>query len=116
MKKVLVTASRGSGFFGSILKNRLLTEGFRVVNLDLVADPDQHAQLKSVRGDIRDASLVNTLFDEEKFDAVMHCAAKLAHEKIGRQRTLDLATSTAPARWPKPRAAPASRLSGLYLD
>ncbi len=80
MKKVLVTG--GSGFFGSILKNRSLAEGFRVVNLDLVADPDQHAQLKSVRGDIRDASLVNTLFDEEKFDAVMHCAAMLAHEKI----------------------------------
>jgi len=80
VKNVLVTG--GSGFFGSILKNRLLSEGFRVVNLDLVADPDQHPQLKSVRGDIRDASLVDALFAEEKFDAVMHCAAMLAHEKI----------------------------------
>ncbi|HEX9201963.1 MAG TPA: NAD-dependent epimerase/dehydratase family protein [Acidobacteriaceae bacterium] len=79
-RKVLVTG--GSGFFGGILKNRLLAEGFSVVNLDLVADTDQHPQLKSIRGDIRDAALVDNLFAEEKFDSVMHCAAMLAHEKI----------------------------------
>jgi nucleoside-diphosphate-sugar epimerase len=80
MKKVLVTG--GSGFFGGILKNRLLDEGFSVVNLDLVADPDQHQRLKSILGDIRDAGLVDRLFDAERFDAVQHCAAMLAHEKI----------------------------------
>jgi nucleoside-diphosphate-sugar epimerase len=80
VKKVLVTG--GSGFFGGILKNRLLAEGFSVVNIDLVADPDRHQQLKSVRGDIRDAALVDQLFAEQHFDAVLHCAAMLAHEKI----------------------------------
>jgi UDP-glucose 4-epimerase len=80
VKKVLVTG--GSGFFGGILKNRLLAEGFSVVNIDLVADPDQHAQLKSIRGDIRDTALVDQLFAEQHFDAVLHCAAMLAHEKI----------------------------------
>jgi nucleoside-diphosphate-sugar epimerase len=80
MKKVLVTG--GSGFFGSILKNRLLGEGFSVVNLDLVADPDRHELLTSIRGDIRDCALVDALFASEHFDAVMHCAAMLAHEKI----------------------------------
>jgi UDP-glucose 4-epimerase len=80
MKKILVTG--GSGFFGSILKSRLLAEGYSVVNIDLVADPDQHQNLKSIRGDIRDTTLLDALFAEEKFDSVMHCAAMLAHEKI----------------------------------
>jgi UDP-glucose 4-epimerase len=80
MKKVLVTG--GSGFFGSILKNRLLSEGFSVVNLDLVADPDRHEHLTSIRGDIRDCALLESLFAAEHFDTVMHCAAMLAHEKI----------------------------------
>src|ERR1017187_6228627 len=80
MKKVLVTG--GSGFFGSILKTRLLGEGFSVVNLDLVADPDRHEHLTSIRGDIRDCALLESLFAAEHFDAVMHCAAMLAHEKI----------------------------------
>ena len=80
MKKVLVTG--GSGFFGGILKNRLLAEGFNVVNLDLVADPDSHHNLTSVQGDIRDAARVDRLFAEERFDSVIHCAAMLAHEKI----------------------------------
>src|ERR1017187_1010250 len=80
MKKVLVTG--GSGFFGSILKNRLLGEGFSVVNLDLVADPDRHEHLTSIRGDIRDCALLESLFAAEHFNTVMHCAAMLAHEKI----------------------------------
>jgi nucleoside-diphosphate-sugar epimerase len=80
LKKILVTG--GSGFFGSILKNRLLSEGWSVVNLDLVADPDHHEQLTSIRGDIRDPARVDQLFAAERFDAVMHCAAMLAHEKI----------------------------------
>jgi nucleoside-diphosphate-sugar epimerase len=80
VKKILVTG--GSGFFGSILKNRLLAEGFRVVNLDLVTDKDSHERLTSVRGDIRDRPLLHSLFTAERFDVVMHCAAMLAHEKI----------------------------------
>ena len=80
MKKVLVTG--GSGFFGGVLKRRLLAEGCAVVNLDLVADVDVHEELRSVRGDIRDVGLVDGLFSAEKFDGVMHCAAMLAHEKI----------------------------------
>ncbi len=80
MNSILVTG--GSGFFGGVLKRRLLAEGFRVVNLDLVTDSDRHDNLRSVAGDIRDTELVNLLCREEKFVAVMHCAAMLAHEKI----------------------------------
>jgi UDP-glucose 4-epimerase len=81
MNNVLITG--GSGFFGGILKNRLLSEGFRLVNIDLVADPDTHPQLTSIRGDIRDAALLDRLFATQRFDSVLHCAAMLAHEKIG---------------------------------
>jgi UDP-glucose 4-epimerase len=80
MMTVLVTG--GSGFFGGVLKRRLLGEGHRVVNLDLVADTDTHGNLRSVQGDIRDAALMEGLCREEGFAAVMHCAAMLAHEKI----------------------------------
>jgi UDP-glucose 4-epimerase len=80
MSEILVTG--GSGFFGGVLKRRLLDEGHTVVNIDLVADADQHPALESVRGDIRDRALLETLFTEHKFAAVMHCAAMLAHGKM----------------------------------
>lgn len=89
---ILVTG--GSGFFGGVLKRRLLREGFRVVNLDLVRDADQDTapdpSLRSLQGDIRDIALVDRLFSEQAaaghpITAVMHCAAQLAHEKINEQ-------------------------------
>ena len=80
MKKILVTGA--SGFFGGVLKRRLLDEGHTCVNIDLVPDTDQHTRLRSVRGDIRDLALLDSLFTEERFDAVMHCAAMLAHDTV----------------------------------
>lgn len=81
MPHILVTG--GSGFFGGILKNRLLREGYQVTNIDRIADPDmgkgQHPNLTCVKADIRDWVLVDELFAKGKFDAVMHCAAILAH-------------------------------------
>ena len=78
MKEVLVTGA--SGFFGGVLKRRLLAEGFAVTNIDLVRDEDSHADLTSIQGDIRDAELLARTFAEHKFDAVFHCAAMLAHD------------------------------------
>jgi nucleoside-diphosphate-sugar epimerase len=80
MKRILVTG--GSGFFGGILKRRLLAEGFAVVNIDLVADADTHPSLTGVQGDIRDKELLTEVFAGEPFAAVMHCAAMLAHDTI----------------------------------
>lgn len=77
MGRVLVTG--GSGFFGGILKRRLLRDGYAVVNIDLVPDEDRHPALTSVVGDLRDASLVERVFSQHCFGAVFHVAAQLAH-------------------------------------
>ena len=79
-RKILVTG--GSGFFGGILKRRLLDEGHAVHNIDLVADPDVHERLGSTQGDIRDAGLLSIIFQQGDYDAVFHCAAQLAHDTI----------------------------------
>ena len=80
MMKILITG--GSGFFGGILKRRLLAEGHTVHNIDLVADPDQHLNLTSTQGDIRNQTLLGRLYEENAFAAVFHCAAQLAHDTI----------------------------------
>ncbi len=80
LRRILVTG--GSGFFGGILKRRLLAEGFAVANIDLVADPDTHEQLTSTQGDLRDRATLARVFEGEPFAAVFHCAAMLAHDKI----------------------------------
>lgn len=80
MDEVLVTG--GSGFFGGILKRRLLAEGFFCSNIDLVADVDRHPHLTSIQGDIRDKDLLQGIFKKGRFSAVFHCAAMLAHGSI----------------------------------
>ena len=77
MAHYLVTG--GSGFFGSVLKRRLLREGHTVFNIDLEADQDSLAGLHSIRGDIRDIALLDSIFRTNEFSAVFHCAAQLAH-------------------------------------
>ncbi|MEI9979737.1 MAG: NAD(P)-dependent oxidoreductase [Edaphobacter sp.] len=80
MNHVLITG--GSGFFGGVLKRRLLAEGYACTNIDLVADPDTHQNLTSIQGDIRDTALLQQLFAEGSFTAVLHCAAQLAHDAV----------------------------------
>lgn len=82
MKTILITGA--SGFFGGILKQRLLEEGHRCVNIDLQPDDVEHERLTSIQGDIRDLDTMEKLFSEHKFDTVFHCAAILAHGKIDR--------------------------------
>jgi UDP-glucose 4-epimerase len=80
MKNILISGA--SGFFGGILKRRLLAEGYACTNIDLVADPDTHTHLTSIQGDIRDTALLERLFSTGDFAAVIHCAAMLAHDQI----------------------------------
>jgi len=74
-----------AGFFGGVLKRRLLDEGYTCINLDLLPDSDQHPGLYSIEGDLRDKPLLARTFSEHKFDAVFHCAAMLAHGKMDDQ-------------------------------
>lgn len=76
-KTVMITG--GAGFFGEVLKKRLLKEGFFCVSVDLVKDDCRHPNLVTVQGDIRDDSLLEGLFSRYRFDVVFHCAAILAH-------------------------------------
>jgi UDP-glucuronate 4-epimerase len=86
-KKVLVTG--GAGFIGSHLADRRLARGDRVVVLDdfndfydpevkraNVAPHLRHPSYRLVEGDIRDRGLVGRLFAEERFDVVLHLAAR----------------------------------------
>lgn len=69
----------GAGFFGDILKRRLLDSGADCVSIDLQPDETVHPRLTSVIGDIRDADQLRALFASGSYDAVFHCAAILAH-------------------------------------
>lgn len=75
----------GSGFFGGILKRKLLADGKSVLNIDMEEDEDSHPNLVSVRGDLRDPALVNTIFKKYEIEAVYHCAAQLAHGHVDEQ-------------------------------
>lgn len=80
MSQILITG--GSGFFGGVLKRRLLSEGYSCINLDLVPDPDSHPQLISIQGDLRDKKLLDRIFCEHQISSVLHCAALLAHGSV----------------------------------
>jgi len=82
MAKYLVTG--GAGFFGGILKNRLLADGAEVVSIDLVPDAARHPSLTSIHADIRDEESIRAIFAAHKFSAVFHIAAMLAHGKMSR--------------------------------
>ena len=74
---VLLTG--GGGFFGGLLRDRLLAKGRRVVSLDLVAQDSGSERLVAVRGDVRDGALVSRLLAGHDVETVFHCAAILAH-------------------------------------
>jgi nucleoside-diphosphate-sugar epimerase len=82
MAKFLVTG--GGGFFGGILKRRLLNDGAEVVSVDLVPDADRHPALTSFQSDIRDEKSMRNIFAAHRFDGVFHIAAMLAHGKMNR--------------------------------
>ena len=70
----------GAGFFGSILKQALLADGNFCVSIDIEPDDFTHENFIAIQGDIRDKKLLTKIFSENKFDAIFHCAALLAHE------------------------------------
>lgn len=77
-QRILITG--GAGFFGGILTQHLLNAGHECVSLDREVNPSRHPRLISIRGDICDEQLLNQIFSTHAFDAIMHCAALLAHD------------------------------------
>ncbi|HEX8710483.1 MAG TPA: NAD(P)-dependent oxidoreductase [Terracidiphilus sp.] len=77
METVLITGS--AGFFGGVLKRKMLAAGYRCVGIDLVADADRHENLVGIRGDLRDRKTVEQIFSNYPIRTVQHCAAMLAH-------------------------------------
>jgi len=75
---VLLTG--GAGFFGGVLKHRLLDAGYTCVSVDLQPDDTRHERLTALQLDIRNRPAMETLFVRHQFDAVLHCAAILAHD------------------------------------
>ncbi len=83
--KILITG--GAGFIGSHVVRLFVTKypQHTIVNLDKLTyagnlanlkDVEGSANYKFVKGDIVDSDFINTLFAEEKFDAVIHLAAE----------------------------------------
>jgi dTDP-glucose 4,6-dehydratase len=83
---ILVTG--GAGFIGSnfIRHTLAVRPNWRIVNLDALTyagnmanfkdlPPAPAARHRFVHGDVRDAALLERLFAEESFDAVVHFAA-----------------------------------------
>jgi UDP-glucose 4-epimerase len=77
MKTILVTG--GAGFFGGVLKRELLDAGYRCISIDVCPDDYSHPEFHSIQADIRDREILENLFASRKIDAVVHCAAALAH-------------------------------------
>ena len=70
----------GSGFFGGILKRRLLELGWKCVNFDIVTDEDRHLNLTSYQLDLRNRAAVRSTLEKHSSTVIFHCAAMLAHE------------------------------------
>ncbi|MDB5013083.1 MAG: dTDP-glucose 4,6-dehydratase, partial [Daejeonella sp.] len=85
MKKILITG--GAGFIGSHVVRRFVNTypDYQIVNLDKLTyagnllnltDIESKPNYKFIKGDIVDADFIQKLFNDEKFDAVIHLAAE----------------------------------------
>jgi len=79
MARYLITG--GAGFFGSIMKRKLLDAGHEVVSIDLEPDSLRQAGYTAHQGDINDDALMDKIFASGRFDGIFHLAALLAHVK-----------------------------------
>ncbi|TWR25048.1 dTDP-glucose 4,6-dehydratase [Mucilaginibacter achroorhodeus] len=84
-KKIIITG--GAGFIGSHVVRRFVTNypDYQIINLDKLTYAGNLANLKDiehlpnyrfVKGDIVDIAFINSLFEQEKPDAVIHLAAE----------------------------------------
>ncbi len=79
--KAFVTGS--AGFFGGVLRDHLLSEGWTVAGADVLPDAEKPGYSPHVL-DIRDGEALSRVMETVKPDAVYHCAAVLAHDRQNR--------------------------------
>src|SRR3990167_6462548 len=83
MKKLLVTGSLG--LVGSEAVKFFKEKGWEVVGVDnnmrsqFFGVKETYNDLNTITGDIRDEEKINKLFQENKFDAIIHTAAQPSH-------------------------------------
>ena len=80
MKTALITG--GSGFFGGILIDYLLEQGWNCINLDILKSDKKHENLLNYKIDITKIDDIRDLLLKHDVNVVFHCAALLAHGKI----------------------------------
>lgn len=92
---MLVTG--GAGYVGSHVVRALGDEGHEPIVLDTLEGGSRNAvgQARLVVGDIGDASLLDELFASERFDAVLHFAARKSVEESVRDPLLHFDTNVA---------------------
>lgn len=87
MKNKTLLITGGAGFIGSHLVNLLVQKykDIQIINIDSLTyaadltrlqEIENHQNYKFIEGDIRDADLIDQIFQENKIDGVMHLAAE----------------------------------------
>lgn len=76
-RRATILLTGGAGFIGSMVNLTLHRSGYETIVLDNLSSGDSKAVVvgQLIQGDLSDASLLKQLFEEYRFDAVMHFAA-----------------------------------------
>ena len=76
---MLILITGGAGYIGSTVASACQDAGHQVVILDDFSTGRREfiGDRKLYEGDIADGALLDRIFTEQKFDAVVHCAAKI---------------------------------------
>lgn len=78
--KILITG--GSGYLGNRIALKFLDNGHEIVNVDLFNNLSKHEKLNFVKTDILDFEKLSKVFEDNKFDLIIHNAAKVPISKL----------------------------------